>query len=91
MTKRISTLESSLEIYLTRRISSNSETVGIYTFFEAPSIGYLKTKFDVTKVIYDMYSYDTCYMSREMMEMDDRDLATCQNPRVGTCLAFLNC
>ena len=31
--KRITPLESSREIYLPRRISSNSEKVGIYTFF----------------------------------------------------------
>ena len=48
-------------------------------------------KFDVTKVTYDMYSYETCYMNKKMMEMDGRDRATCQNPRVGTRLAFLNC
>ena len=34
---------------------------------------------DVTKVTYYMYSCDTCYMSREMMEMDDLDCAKCQN------------
>ena len=35
MMKRISPLESSHEIYLARKISSNSKTVRIYTFFEA--------------------------------------------------------
>ena len=38
MTKQISPLESSHEIWLPRRISSNSETVGIYTFFEETSV-----------------------------------------------------
>ena len=70
MTKRISPLESSREIQLTRRISSNSETIGICTFFEALSIGCRKTIFDVIKFTYNMYSCDTCCMSREMMEMD---------------------
>ena len=52
--------------------TSNSETVRICTFFETPSIGCRKTKFDVTKVTYNIYSYDKCCMSREMMEMDGR-------------------
>ena len=33
----------------------------------------------MTKVIYYMYSCDTCCMSREMMEMNGRDCAKCQN------------
>ena len=45
--------------------SSNSEIVRICTFFEAPSIGCRKTTCDVTKVTYNMYSCDTCCMSRE--------------------------
>ena len=36
-------------------------------------------KFDVTKVTYNMYSCYTSCMSREMMEMDGRDRAKCQN------------
>ena len=39
MMKRISLLESSHEIYLPRRFSSNSKTVGICTFFEETSFG----------------------------------------------------
>ena len=70
MKKRISLLESSREIYLARRISSNSEIVKIYTFFEAPRIRCFKTTFDAIKVTYNMYSCDSCCMSREMMEMD---------------------
>ena len=61
------------------RISSNSETVGVGTFFEASRFGCCKTIFDVTKVTYNMYSYDTFYMSREIMETDVRDCATYQN------------
>ena len=49
-------------------------------FFEAPSIGCHKTTCDVKKVTYNMYSCDTCCMSREMMETDGRDCATRQNP-----------
>ena len=81
MTKRISPLESSREIKLLRRISPNSETVGICTFFEASSIGYRKTTCDVRKVTYNMYSCDTCCMSREVMEMDGVDSAKCQKSR----------
>ena len=36
---------------------------------------------DVTKVTYCMYSYDTCYKIREMMEMDSLDSAKCQKSR----------
>ena len=43
MTKQTSLLESSREIYLTSRISSNFETVEIYTFFEALGVGCCKT------------------------------------------------
>ena len=35
--------------------------------------------FDATKVTYNMYSYAISGMSREMMKMDDRDSAECQN------------
>ena len=35
--------------------------------------------FDVTKVIYNTYSCAISGMSREMMKMDDRDSAECQN------------
>ena len=47
-------------------------------FFEAPSIGCRETTCDVTKVTHNMYSCDTCCMSREMREMDDRDSVKCQ-------------
>ena len=79
MTKIISPLESSREIYLARKISSNSETVKIYTFFEASHFGCRKTIFDATKVTYNMYSCAISGMSREMMKMDGRDSAECQN------------
>ena len=35
--------------------------------------------FDVTKVIYNTYSCAISCMSREMMKMDGRDSAECQN------------
>ena len=79
MTKWISSLESSREIYLTRRISSNSKTIRIGTFFEASRFGCRKTIFDATKVIYNMYSCAIRSMSREMMKMDGRDSAECKN------------
>ena len=79
MTKRIAPLESSRKIYLARKISSNSETVEIYTFFEALCFGCHKTIFDATKVTYNTYSYAISGMSRELMEMDGRDRAECQN------------
>ena len=47
-------------------------------------MGCRKMTFDVTKVTYNMYSCDTCCMSREMIETDGRDHATCQNPREET-------
>ena len=53
-------------------------------FFETSSIGCRKTECDVTKVTNNKFSCDTCCMSREMMEMDDRDSAKCQNPSLGT-------
>ena len=68
MTKRISPLESSHEIKLARKISSNSETIEIYTFFEASRFGCRKTNFDVTKVTYNMYSCVISGMSRELIK-----------------------
>ena len=75
MMKWISPLESSHEIYLARRISSNSETVGIFTFFEASRFECCKTIFDAKKVTYNMYSCVISGMSREMMKIDGRDSA----------------
>ena len=72
-------MESSRKIYLVRKISLNSETVGIYTFFEASRFGCRKTIFDATKVTYDTYSCAISGMSREMMKMEGRDRAECQN------------
>ena len=37
---------------------------------------------DVTKVTYNMYSCDTCSMSRERMEIDVRDSAKCQKSKL---------
>ena len=79
MTKRISPLESSREIYLARRISSNSETIRIYTLFEASRFGCRKMIFNATKVTYNTYSCAISGMSRESMKMDGRDSAECQN------------
>ena len=79
MTKWIAPLESSHEIYLARKISSNSETIGIYTFFEASQFGCRKMIFVVMKVIYDTYSCAISGMSREMIKMDGQDSAECQN------------
>ena len=64
MTKRILPLELSREIWLARKISSNSKTVGIYTFFEASRFGCRKTIFDAKKVTYNMYSCTISVMSR---------------------------
>ena len=50
-------------------------------FFEASRFECRKTTCDVTKVTYNMYSCDTCYMSREMMEMDGLDSAKWQKSR----------
>ena len=79
MTKWITPLESSHEIYLASKISSNSKTVGIYTFFERSRFWCRKTIFDATKVTYNTYSYAISCMSREMMKMDSRDSAEFQN------------
>ena len=48
-------------------------------FFEALHFRYRKTIFDATKVIYNMYSCAISGMSREMIKMDGRDSAECQN------------
>ena len=48
-------------------------------FFEASQFGCRKTIFDATKVTYDTYSCVISGMSREMMKMDGRDSAECQN------------
>ena len=79
MKKWISPLESSHEIYLARRISSNSEIVGVGAFFKASRFGCRKKIFDVTKVTYNTYSCAISGMSRKMMKMDGRDNAECQN------------
>ena len=48
-------------------------------FFETSHFGCRKTIFDATKVTYNMYSCAISGMSREMMKMDGRDSAECQN------------
>ena len=71
MKKQISLLEFSREIQLAHKISSNSETIGIYTFFEASRFGCCKMNFDATKVTYNKYSCAISGMSREMMKETD--------------------
>ena len=72
-------MELSRKIYLARKISLNSDTVGVDTFFKASHFGCRKSIFDATKVTYNTYSRVVSGMSREMMKMDDRDSAECQN------------
>ena len=60
-------------------MSSNSETVRIYTFFEASRFGCHKTIFDATKITYNKYSCAISGMNREMMKMDGQDRAEYQN------------
>ena len=48
-------------------------------FFEASRYECSKTIFDVEKITYNMYSCAICCMSREMIKMDGRDSAECQN------------
>ena len=48
-------------------------------FFEASRFSCRKTIFDATKVTYNMYSCAISGMSREIMKMDGRDSAECQN------------
>ena len=79
MMKWIALLESSRKIYLARKISSNSERVGVGTFFEASRFWCCKTVFDVTKVTYNKYSSAISGISIEMMKMGGRDSAECQN------------
>ena len=79
MTKQIVPLESSHEIKLARKISSNSEIVGVGTFYEASRFGCRKMIFDATKVTYNMYSCAISGMSREMMKMNGRGSAEYQN------------
>ena len=59
--------------------TSNSETVGIYMFFEASRFEYCNTIFDATKAAYNTYSYAISGMSRESKKMDGRDSAECKN------------
>ena len=79
MKKQISPLELSRKIYLARKISLNSETVGIYTSFKASRFGCRKTIFDATKVSYNTYSCAISGNRRERRKMDGRDSVECQN------------
>ena len=51
-------------------------------FFEALGIECRKTTCDVTKVTYYMYSYDTCYMSRERRKWMAEIVQSVKNPRL---------
>ena len=48
-------------------------------FFKTSRFGCRKTIFDTTKITYNTYSCAISVMSREMMKMDGRDSAECQN------------
>ena len=48
-------------------------------FFETSRFGCRETIFDETKITYNMYSCTISGMSREIMKMDGRDSAECQN------------
>ena len=48
-------------------------------FFEASRFGCRKMIFDAPKVTYNMYSCAISGMSREIMKMNSRDSAECQN------------
>ena len=48
-------------------------------FFNASRLGCSKKIFDVTKVTYNTYSCAISGMSIEMMKIDGRDSAECQN------------
>ena len=47
--------------------------------FEASRFGCRKAIFNTTKVTYNKYSFSISGMSREMMKMNGRDRAECQN------------
>ena len=64
---------------MARKILSNFKTVKIYTFFEASRFGCRKTIFNATKITYNTYSCAISGRNREMMKMDRRDRAECQN------------
>ena len=85
MTKRISPFSQNLAN------TSNSYTVEICTFFEESSIGCSKTTCDVTKVTSNMYSCDTCCMSREMRGTDGLDGAKWQKSRRRDMDVILEC
>ena len=49
------------------------------TFSKASRFGCRKSIFDATEVTYNMYSCDITGMSREIMKIDGRNSAECQN------------
>ena len=48
-------------------------------FFKASCFGCRKTIFDATKITYNTYSCAISGMSRELMKIDGRGRAECQN------------
>ena len=48
-------------------------------FFEASQFGCCKTIFNMTKITYNTHSCSISGMSREIIKMDGRDSAECQN------------
>ena len=58
-------------------------------FFETSRFRCCKTIFDVTKITYNMYLCAISGMSREMMEMDDRDSAKCQKSKLGDIMGII--
>ena len=53
--------------------------MGVDAFFKASRFGCHKTIFDAKKVIYNTYSCAVSDIGREIMKMDGRDRAECQN------------
>ena len=64
---------------MVHKISSNSETIGVDTFYEASRFECRKTILDATKVTYNKYSCAISGKSREMMKMDGQNSAEYQN------------
>ena len=63
--------------------------MGVGTFYEASRFRCCKTIFEATKVTYNKYSYAMSGMSREMLKMDGRDSAECQNWEIRDIIVIL--
>ena len=66
---------------IVQNFGTNSEIDRICMFFEASNFGCRKTTCEVMKVTYNMYSCDTCGISREIIEMEGRDSAKCRKSK----------